>query len=360
MPHQYTCQACGDMGNHWIMDCKYDPLLNILNENVKNIKKTIKSSFSEFEQKLNNIQEDLELLNNLKSLYDDKCGKYIKYNDKLLVFGYLRTQFKQINIIATENLISFTCLAFYSDDCDQFISFNGPHNISSDSKCLSGCGYGKYEIDPNNTKYTRYQWVISLNYIHETNGRCLLGLTSYADTTNNPWCYNLDIIQYNFHSQAQELFWPSHRFEPEYHHLIEFRSGDIVILDLDLNKKEFNLYINGVLGGSHKNINIHQGIKYRLGALVYYGIDYITIEKFTKFKDDDDHDDNNNLFINRDKFDFKPRSHPNGEIDIDIDHSRLRLVYKRYPDAKICPYFDPIAKEWTSLLYSAQTKSIYL
>ena len=295
-------------------------------------------------------------------LIDFQSLKQVKSSEKSLVFGFLRNQFKQFNSTSKENLISYTCLAFYADDCDTFTLFYGPHDVSLDGKCFSGCGYGKYEINPNNTKYTRYQWIIQMNDVKVRGLGCLLGVTSYPhiDTRDKPWCYKFDTIQYNFHSNGS--FHPI--WTQKYRHLCiynqKFKTGDIILLDLDLKKKEFNLYINGKFGGSHKNINCDKNIKYRLACLVFEGVDFITIQKFNKFRD-------NTLSLSsspslqidnllRDKnVDFELRNHPNGEIG--VDHSLLKIVRIGLPipnDAKLYRNFTCVDEKWIEWLYSAK------
>ena len=58
-----------------------------------------------------------------------------------------------------------------------------------------------------------------------------------------------------------------------------------MLLDLDLNHKTLTLFINGRLGGIHRNIKCNGDIQYYLAAHLFHATDYISVEKFIKLHD---------------------------------------------------------------------------
>ena len=261
--------------------------------------------------------------------------KSIKPRKKSLVFGYIKREFKQTRIVSSENAINYTILAFYSEICDTFSIFLDGYDISKDGKCFSGCGYGKYEINPNDKRYNRYQWLIKINQCRNylLNG-CDLGITSFADT-NKPWCWNKDIIGYNFNSVVNL-------------HGCLFSTGDLVLLDLNTTTQELKIYINGKLGGNHKHINCQNGIKYRFAAFVFDGICFITIEAFSKFNDTLSSNCYDLLNYNGE---ISHRYHPNGQIDINCDEMQLKWKKPESPEFRPFRRYDLIDNVWRIVYY---------
>ena len=83
-----------------------------------------------------------------------KCAKY---EEELLVFGYLKSRFPQSKLTSSENIINYTIFAFYHNNSDFFSSFydEQEYDLSLDQQTISGCGHGHYRINPNDTKYNK-------------------------------------------------------------------------------------------------------------------------------------------------------------------------------------------------------------
>ena len=301
------------------------------------------------------------------SAIDFAALKYASFEERLLVSGYIRTNLQQEIIVSSENLVDYTILAFYHDNCDIFNTFLENYDISSDHKSLSGCGYGKYQIDPTDTRYDHYQWMFNINECKRGTYGCMFGITSIADT-KVPWCYNMCSGQYNFHSRGNFIPSSDRKFDGSaYEHLFlqtnRFVTGDIIVLDLNTRTKEFKLFINERLGGCHKNIKCDRDIKYRLGCMVFDGINFVTLEGFSKFKDNKSisASNNKNNLLNY-TGEFSERYHPNG---IGIDYSKMwrkgfrpkgskSILFRVYPfhhHEWIYQYYGPRYKSNTSSLF---------
>ena len=259
--------------------------------------------------------------------------KYAKPNDKSLVFGYITNNFNQTRMKSSENIINYTILAFYHDNCDTFdTSILGNYDVSSDGKCLSGLGYGTYAIDPNDKRYNRYQWMIKINETGAAGAegyKSIFGITTKVDM-NVPWCCNVwNIVQYNFSNDGVIFYGlskPGFRRVPIRNKT--FKRGDVIVLDLDTRTHRFSLYVNGKCGSVYTTVNCNKGIKYRLACLLTAGISYITIEGFSKFNDQKRINKMDNLINYNGK--FSVRCHPSGPTD--IDYSRMIRAWDRCPE----------------------------
>ena len=233
---------------------------------------------------------------------------FVEANDKLLVAGYLRINYKQTHI---PTVINYTSLAFYSQPCDQFTSYFGPHHVSPDNKTMTGCGYGKYCISSNDATYRKYQWLIKIHKIYPTH-ECILGITSHRDTNQQWWYHKNDhVIHYNFCNRTK--FWRVRReADGEWVDMLclnfPFNSGDSVLLDLDLNHKTFTLLVNGSLCGQ-QDIKCDGDIKYYLAVHLFHATDYISIEKFVKL-----HDNYAPYESLTGKEELPLRAHPNNQV----------------------------------------------
>ena len=259
----------------------------------------------------------------------NKAGPKSKY----LIYGYIRLEFDDPFLhFTSENPICYTIFAYLYARFDLFSTFfgkyeNDDYDISGDYRTLSGCGYNCHSIDPYNKKYNRYQWLIDVRKCYDF---VLFGITSFKDT-NKPWCCNFDIIQYNFSSFGEFCPYNDPSLDDKYGHLkcenmgfskYHFTNVYYIILDLNITKKEFKLYVRNTLGGIHKNIKFEKGIKYNLGCFILHRKDYIRIAMFSKFNDNLSSSSCQNL-LNFDINELSSTNHPNGEIN--IDHSKLVL-----------------------------------
>eukprot|EP01084_Bolivina_argentea_P292165 502228_1 len=200
----------------------------------------------------------------------------------LLIGGYLRLNYK--SNIPVE--IFYSIMAYWYIHNDSFAAFKNKNRIcwiSHDQKTLCGCAYGQIRVDPSNTTFNNYQWLIQINALDDYS--VVFGITSKR-AHRYPWWQNdfNNRTQFNFHSFECEEDLNFHSLvDPKYFQLYEeFEEGDMVVLDLNITNRSVSLIVNWKLVAKFENINIDVA-SYYLGIDTVCSSDFVSLISYSQF-----------------------------------------------------------------------------
>eukprot|EP01084_Bolivina_argentea_P048434 89241_1 len=214
--------------------------------------------------------------------------------DERLIGGYVHQNFKR----EIPEAIFFTLILFWHIQSDTFGSPESKnvtgHKLtwtSMDKRTLVGLGYGTIKVNPSNTAFDNYQWLIGINFM--VGDELVIGITS-KQCDNIAWWQLTDDIDfgfsYNFYhlcedEEIQKYLCIQFGGNEKYikcEQFIDSNCNDTILLHLNTSNKTLSLSLNSECLGTFKNININTE-EFMLAVDTIHSSDYITLVEYSQW-----------------------------------------------------------------------------